>query len=216
VEKKLQIKEQEIKQRTETLQKATEIEEKLKKAQESLGDSPMTWEKIKTNYPEFANKSILLKEFEKVDRILTQEEKQVSHDLDSKLSRLSIPSAEELNLLRQLSLTREQFVALATQANQYLSLEEKEEIRENFFSFPSDLKLRLINSGLNNLEINTREKKKKFVELNHLIHQEKNNFGLTIKEKENILRLLITSLDLSPEQRQSLENMGVSFFDASN
>jgi len=42
VEKKLQIKEQEIKQQTETLQKATEIEQKLKVAQANLSDSPMT------------------------------------------------------------------------------------------------------------------------------------------------------------------------------
>jgi len=37
-----QQKELEIQQQTETLQKAAEIEEKLKKAQDSLGNSPMS------------------------------------------------------------------------------------------------------------------------------------------------------------------------------
>jgi len=78
------------------------------------------------------------------------------------------------------------------------------------------VKLALINSGLNNLEIDTYEKKQVFVQLNHTLYQEQAQFGLTTPEKENILRLLITSLDLSTEQRTSLENMGIRFFDASN
>jgi len=69
---------------------------------------------------------------------------------------------------------------------------------------------------LNNLGVNTSEKKKVFVQLNHLLYQEKKSFGLTTSEKEGVLRLLINTLNLSPEQRQSLENTGVSFFDASH
>jgi len=135
--------------------------------------------------------------------------------LDKKLGRLPTPSEEELELLGQLSLTLEQFTALASQA-QYLTKKEQEEVLDNFPSFPQDTKLKLINSGLNNLEINTWEKKQSFVQLNHQLHQEKETFGLTTPEKENILRLLITSLDLSTEQKTSLENMGIRFFDASN
>jgi len=114
-----------------------------------------------------------------------------------------------------LSLTIEQFTALASQA-QYLTKKEQEEVLDNFPSFSQQVKLQLINSGLNNLEINTYEKKQAFVQLNHQLHNERQSFGLSVPEKENILRLLITSLDLSAEQRQSLENMGIRFFDASN
>ncbi|CAH1756985.1 6480_t:CDS:2 [Entrophospora sp. SA101] len=141
------------------------------------------------------------------DRI--QEEKKASSGLDNKLTKLPTPSEEELDLLSQLSLTMEQFASLASQA-QYLTHQEKEEMLENFPTFPQDTKLQLINSGLNNLEINTLEKKEKFIELNQQLHNEKANFGLTTPEKENILRLLITSLDLSQEQRTSLEQMEVS------
>jgi len=77
-------------------------------------------------------------------------------------------------------------------------------------------KLKLFNSGLEALSINTLTKKKELLTIRNSLITEEKSFDLSVKEKENILRLLITSLDLSPEQRQSLENMGVSFFDASH
>jgi hypothetical protein len=53
------------------------------------------------------------------------------------------------------------------------------------------------------------------VELILTCQQEKTNFGLKVKEKENILRLLVNTLNLNEEQKESLENMGISFFNAS-
>jgi len=131
------------------------------------------------------------------------------------LTKLPTLSQEEQQLLANLYLTPEQFIALSCQTP-HLILEEKEEITDNYSSLTTSQKLQLINSGLNNLGINTQTKKEEFVELNHTLYHEKKSFGLTTPEKEGVLRLLINTLNLSQEQRQSLENMGVSFFDASN
>src|SRR5205823_9897717 len=106
-------------------------------------------------------------------------------------------------------------IALSSNSK-YLTRGKKELIMTNYSSLTTVQKLQLLNSGLNNLEINTLEKKEKVVELTHALHQEKVRFCLSTPEKENILRLLITSLDLNSEQRTSLENMGIRFFDASN
>ncbi|CAG8455354.1 12946_t:CDS:2 [Ambispora gerdemannii] len=186
-----QHQEEYLKKQAETLKQAAEIEKKLTEARNNLGNSHIPVNTFK------------------------REEKKASQSLDTKLGKLPAPTKEEINLLSQLSLTSEQFALLASQA-QYLTHQEKEEILENFPSFSQDTKVQLINSGLNNLEINAQEKKAKFIQLNQTLYQEKQSFGLSIPEKENILRLLITSLDLSTEQRTSLENMGIRFFDASN
>jgi len=122
---------------------------------------------------------------------------------------------EEQQLLIQLYLTPEQYLAISLQA-QYLTAEEKAEITNNYSSLTTPQKLQLINSGLNNLGINAQQKKKVFVQLNHQLYQEKKTFGLTTPEKEGVLRLLINTLNLNQKQRTSLENMGVSFFDASH
>src|SRR5436190_22892088 len=63
-------KEEEIAQQAETLQKAAEIEKNLSKASEGLGSPKITWNRIKEIYPEFENKSVLLEELEKANRLL--------------------------------------------------------------------------------------------------------------------------------------------------
>jgi len=65
------------------------------------------------------------------------------------------------------------------------------------------------------LEINSYEQKEKFVELNHALHQEKAIFGLSIKEKENILKFIHNTLNLTTEQRTALEEMGIKPYNAS-
>jgi hypothetical protein len=81
---------------------------------------------------------------------------------------------------------------------------------------PPENKLQLLNNGFNNLGVDTYQKKGIFVNLNHILYHEKANFGLSTPEKESILRLLITTLNLTADQRENLESMGVSFFNASN
>jgi len=151
---------------------------------------------------------------EKANRILSQE-KSTPKSLTTKLARIPELLPEEQQILSQLYLTPEQFIVLSCQTP-HLTPEEKKEIDNNYSSLTTSQKLQLLNAGLNNLGINTQSKKERFVELNHALYQEKKSFGLTTSEKEGVLRLLINTLNLSPEQRQSLENMGVSFFDASN
>ncbi|KLL05415.1 MAG: hypothetical protein MRERV_1c103 [Mycoplasmataceae bacterium RV_VA103A] len=218
IKEEVHQKELEIQKKAENLQKATEIEKKLKQAREGLGDSPMTWNKIYEKYPDFKEKSLLLKELEKADKYISQEldneNQAISPLLLNKLDKLPPASEEELEIISQLYLTVKKFALLASQA-QYLSINEREQIIENFPNFSQDLKLKLINSGLNSLGINTLNKKEQLVELNHTLHQEKANFGLTLKEKENILRMFINELDLTKEQQQALEQVGVRFFNAS-
>src|SRR5205823_9072964 len=130
------------------------------------------------------------------------------------LSKLPNPSPEEQELLTQLYLTREQFIALSCQIP-YLSREEKELLTNNYSALPLPQKLQLLSVGLNNLGVDNLKKKEILVELNHALHNEKQTFGLTTKEKENILRLLVNTLNLTLEQRTALEEAGISFFDAS-
>jgi len=59
------------------------------------------------------------------------------------------------------------------------------------------------------------EKKEKFVELNLTLVEERRLFGLSIKEKENILKFIHATLDLTSEQKQYLENMGIKPYNAS-
>jgi len=108
----------------------------------------------------------------------------------------------------------EQFVAISLQAYRFNG-EEKEYLSDNYVNLTNEQQLSLLNSGLNALEINTYEKKEKFVELNHALYQEQQLFGLSTKEKENILRLLVNTLNLTSEQQEYLESMGISFFNAS-
>ncbi|CAG8593312.1 7108_t:CDS:2 [Paraglomus brasilianum] len=206
-----QKKELELQQQTETLQKAAEIEQKLKEAQDSLSGSSMTWEKIKTKYPEFASRSILLEELEKADKLLGKDkDSETTKPFAVRLSKIPLPNEAEQQLLAQLYLTPEQFIALSCQA-QYLTEEEMEDITNNYPSLATSQKFQLLNSGLNNLGINNYSQKEKFVQLNHTLYHEKKNFGLTTSEKEGVLRLLVNTLNLSEAQRNSLENMGTKF-----
>ena len=120
----------------------------------------------------------------------------------------------ENNLLAQLQLTSEQFIAISCQAPP-LTKQEKEWLSDNYASLSNSQQLSLLNAGLNKLGVDNLIKKASFVHLHHQLLHEQNNFGLTIKEKENILRLLINTLNLTNEQQEYLEKMGISFFNAS-
>ncbi|WNE40635.1 MAG: Major outer membrane lipoprotein Lpp [Mycoplasmataceae bacterium] len=205
----------ELQAQTELLQRSAEIENNLKEIHSNLGEKRMSWNKIKETYPEFTERSTLLKEIELADKFLKSEEtKEVNQAFINKLSRISELSSEESALLSQLRLTREQFIAISQQAVHF-NKEDRDYLTDNYSSLDNQQKLSLLNGGLNNLGIDDLTKKQAFVQLNHQIHQEKNNFGLTVPEKENILRLLIDNLALTSDQRQSLEKMGISFFNAS-
>jgi DNA repair exonuclease SbcCD ATPase subunit len=204
----------EIQKQAETLQKAAEIEKKLNEAQENLGTPKVTWNRIKELYPEFENKSTLLGEFDKVDKWLAEEEVKSDQVLSKRLERLPILSDEEKELLSNLNLSLEQYIAISLKTP-YLNASEKQFIIDNYLTLNIEQKLQLINSGLNGLEINSYEKKEKFVELSHTLHNEKELFGLSVKEKENILRFISNTLNLSEEQKAKLEEMGLRIYNAS-
>jgi hypothetical protein len=209
-----QEKQLELQKQAETLQKAAEIEAKLKEAQDNLGTPQVTWTRIKELYPEFENKSTLLGEFDKVNKWLEEGEVKSDQVLSKKLERLPILSEEETNLLSNLNLSLEQYIAISLKTP-YLNAQEKQFIIDNYPALNIEQKLQLINSGLNSLEINTYEKKEKFVELNQALYSEKELFGLSVKEKEQILRFVTNTLNLTKEQQEKLEEMGLRLYNAS-
>ncbi|MDR1670151.1 MAG: hypothetical protein LBR43_00285 [Spiroplasmataceae bacterium] len=205
----------ELQQQTELLERSADIEKNLQEIHSNLGEKKISWSKIKESYPEFTERSILLKEIELADRFLyKQETKEINQSFLTKLSRVSDISQEESQLLSKLLLTREQFIAISIHAVHF-SKADREYLNENYPILNSQQKLSLLNGGLNNLGIDNLEKKRAFVQLNQQLVRERNNFGLSVKEKENILRLLINTLNLSKDQQTYLEKMGVSFFNAS-
>ncbi|WNE40138.1 MAG: Major outer membrane lipoprotein Lpp [Mycoplasmataceae bacterium] len=205
----------ELQAQTELCQRSAEIESNLKEIHNNLGERKISWTKIKETYPEFAERSTLLKEISLADKFLyKQESKELNNSFLTKLQRISELSSEESALLSKLLLTREQFLAISQQAVHF-SKADREYLSDNYSSLDNQQKLSLLNAGLNNLGIDNLDKKRAFVQLNNQISKEKNNFGLTISEKENILRLLINTLSLSKDQQEYLEKMGISFFNAS-
>jgi outer membrane murein-binding lipoprotein Lpp len=205
----------ELQQQAEILQRSAEIESNLKEIHANLGESKITWTKIKEKYPDFAEKSTLLKELAHSDKLLRKSgNKELSQVFLTKLQRISDIAEEETNLLSNLRLSLEQLVAISCQATRF-TREEKEYLSDNYGNLTQEQQLSLLNGGLNSLGIDDLEKKENFVELNHALHNEKQCFGLSVKEKEQILRFLTNTLNLSPEQKERLEQMGIKFFNAS-
>jgi hypothetical protein len=83
-------------------------------------------------------------------------------------------SVEEQHLLTQLLLTEEQQLAICLQIKIFTPAEKKI-LQEKYAILSDEIKLRLLNAGLNDCEINTYEKKLNFLNLNHRLHQEKRN-----------------------------------------
>jgi chromosome segregation ATPase len=127
----------------------------------------------------------------------------------------SLPlTEEEMQVLNALNLTQPQMLAISSQSPRLRN--HLTELKENYSKLTNLQKLKLLNSGLESLGLKSLQSKQSLANIRHQLRQETQSFDLTLKEKENILRLLITNLNLSPEQRTSLENMGVEFFNASN
>jgi hypothetical protein len=114
-----------------------------------------------------------------------------------------------------LRLTEEQQLAICLQIKIFTTTEKKI-LQEKYAILSDEIKLRLLNAGLNSCEVDTAEKKLNFLNLNHRLHEEKKGWRPTLTQKEAILRLVVETLDLSKEQKGSLEEIGVSFFDTSH
>ncbi|CAG8597922.1 9171_t:CDS:2, partial [Ambispora gerdemannii] len=92
-------------------------------------------------------------------------------------------------------------------------LRDKQKELENIYSYlTNEQKLTILNSGLDNLQINTTEKKKELLDIRTALKQEERNFNLSISEKEDILRLITSKI--SSEQLKSYEAYGVPIYNA--
>ncbi|MCE8163785.1 MAG: hypothetical protein I3274_06275 [Candidatus Moeniiplasma glomeromycotorum] len=179
-------------------------------------------ERIYEAYPELKNHPVnleLLDGYQKTDNLIKDiEEKQekgitARKTLLDRLNKIPLPSEEEKKLFSYLELTLEQYIAISLKTP-YLTPEEMEWITNNYLSLTSQAKLQLLNAGLNALEINTYEKKEKLAQILITLQNERELFGLTNKEKESVLRFMMNTLDLSDEQQEKLENMGVKPYNA--
>ena len=142
-----------------------------------------------------------------------QEDKKSLQSLFSTIDNLPL-TEEEIYVLKSLYLNQEQTFAISCQAERIKH--HQTELKENYSKLTNLQKLKLLNSGLESLGLKSLQSKQNLAQIRQQLHQEQQNFDLTIQEKENILRLLITNLNLNQEQRTSLEEMGVTFFNASN
>jgi hypothetical protein len=216
-------KEAEMQKQAETLQKAQEMEQQLKdnlgKVQGNLAEPRITWNLIKEKYPQFTGE-ILFKELEKADSLIKdiEENKEAGttarKSLLARLTKIAVPTNEEQTLLAHLSLTLEQYIAISLKTP-HLTWEEKDWITNNYLTLTQQAKLQLLNSGLNALDINTQEKKQKLVQILINLRGEKELFGLSTKEKENVLRFMMNTLNLSEEQKDKMEEMGIKPYNAS-
>jgi hypothetical protein len=125
----------------------------------------------------------------------------------------SVPEELKKTLGKLLSsLSEEQIVAIASQSP-YLK-DNQDKLTSLYSHLSKEEKLKLLNSGLDALQINTPEQKQKLLNIRLTIQQEERNFDLSIEEKENILRLITSQV--SQSQLQTYEEYGVPLYNATS
>jgi len=145
---------------------------------------------------------------------IQQKQKELEYQEFSQLTNKIIAVPEDLKkTLSKLltNLTEEQIIAVASQSPYVKDNQDK---LTNFYShLNKEEKLKLLNSGLDNLQINTVELKKELLNVRLATQQEERNFDLSIKEKENILRLITNQV--SSSQLETYQEYGVPLYNAS-
>src|SRR5207245_8692133 len=109
------------------------------------------------------------------------------------------------------NLSEEQIITLASQSP-YLK-DNQHKLTDTYPHLTKEEKLKLLNSGLDALQINTPEQKQELLSIRLTTQQEERNFDLSIEEKENILRLITGQV--SESQLQTYEEYGVPLYNAS-
>ncbi|CAG8753318.1 11840_t:CDS:2, partial [Racocetra persica] len=104
------------------------------------------------------------------------------------------------------NLQEEQIIAIFSQS--YQVKDNQTELNATYSHLTKEQKLKLLNSGLDNLQINTTEQKQELLNIILTKKQEEIHFDLTITEKENILRLITSQV--SQNQLETYEEYGKS------
>ncbi|CAH1760040.1 1608_t:CDS:10 [Entrophospora sp. SA101] len=144
------------------------------------------------------------KQAERTQKEYIQQQKETITKLDQQQKPHQTQKALESELKQtqeQLETTENTHQKEQTQAKINQITQQLQEIKQNPLTSAVDIDA---------LETKTpsSESKQTFAQIRQQIHQEAQNFDLTLKEKENILRLLITNLNLTSEQRNALEDIG--------
>ncbi|CAG8544629.1 8320_t:CDS:2 [Cetraspora pellucida] len=108
------------------------------------------------------------------------------------------------------NLQEEQIIAIFSQS--YQVKDNQTELNATYSHLTKEQKLKLLNSGLDNLQINTTEQKQELLNIILTKKQEEIHFDLTITEKENILRLITSQV--SQNQLETYEEYGVPLYNA--
>ncbi|CAG8568839.1 13101_t:CDS:10 [Ambispora leptoticha] len=146
-----------------------------------------------------------------VEKIQTKQNEQVYQEISQTLAKIPAYPPEIKKILSKLltNLKEEQILALAAQS---LYLRNNPELEKIYSFLTNEQKLTMLNSGLDNLQINTTEKKKELLNIRMACREEERAFDLSIKEKENILRLITNKI--SGEQLKTYEEYGVPIYNA--
>ncbi|CAG8835589.1 4490_t:CDS:2, partial [Gigaspora margarita] len=142
---------------------------------------------------------------QKIQNKLQEQDYQAISQLIEKIP--TIPTELNKTLTKLLAnLSAEQFTAIAAQS--YQAKDKQPELTAAYSHLTKEQKLKLLNSGLDNLQINTSEKKQELLNIRLALQAEEKNFDLTIAEKENILRLITSQV--SQNQLETYEEYGKS------
>lgn len=110
------------------------------------------------------------------------------------------------------SLTEEQITAISSQSP-YLK-DNQNKLNNVYSHLNKEEKLKLLNSGLDSLQINTLELKQELLNIRLATQQEERGFDLSVEEKEDILRLITSQV--SSSQLKTYEEYGVPIYNASS
>ncbi|CAI2183034.1 2347_t:CDS:10 [Funneliformis geosporum] len=153
-------------------------------------------------------------EQELIQKIQTKQKEQDYQEFTQLTNKIT-PIQEDLKkILTKLlnNLSAEQITAISSQSPY---LRDNQDQLINIYSYLSkEEKLKLLNSGLDGLQINTKEQKQELLNIRLITQQEEKHFDLSITEKENIFRLITSRV--SESQLKTYEEYGVPLYNASS
>ncbi|CAG8778852.1 8290_t:CDS:2, partial [Racocetra persica] len=198
----------------EEIAQARKLYEKItqnlaKKESEDYLTSPASQEflqLVKTSGAELDDEEIELAA--KIENKQKQQDYQAISQIVEKMP--AVPNELTKILTKLLSnLQEEQIIAIFSQS--YQVKDNQTELNATYSHLTKEQKLKLLNSGLDNLQINTTEQKQELLNIILTKKQEEIHFDLTITEKENILRLITSQI--SQNQLETYEEYGKSLLE---
>ena len=176
-------------------------------------DSTVNIEKLESKWPGIKKEYERVKEWFKSLIPQPPKENQTSNELTKILTNIELDEENKSLLLTlALNLSKEQFLALVKRIPQLKDID----IAPSYSALTNEQKLQLLELILKTLKLNDLTSKKQLIKIQQLKSLEEKEFDLTVNEKEQLLNFFLDGLQLTPEQKQEFEKMGVSFVNANN